>query len=60
MEKQSGKRFLIEIKRGKEMLYSVTLTTDNEETAKTWGNKWIELNHYILDNPRVIVTEVVK
>lgn len=59
MDKQ-GKRFLIEIKRGKEMLYSVTLATDNEDTAKTWGNKWIEHNHYILDNPRVVVTEVVK
>ena len=59
MGKKQDKRFLIEIKQGKDLLYSVNLATDSEETAKTWGNKWIQVNHYTSDNPRVIVTEVV-
>jgi hypothetical protein len=54
------KRFLIEIKLGKEVLYSVTLSTQTANTAKTWAEKWIEINHYKADNPRIVVTEVVK
>ncbi len=54
------KTFLIEIKSGKEVLYSVNLKTQTAETAKTWGEKWVEINHYQGENPRIVVTEVVK
>jgi hypothetical protein len=54
------KRFLIEIKSGKEMLYSVTLSTQNAENAKTWGEKWLSVNGYTGENTRIVVTEVVK
>jgi len=54
------KRFLIEVKVNKELVYSIKLKTQDKETAEEWGRKWTEINSYTQANPRVVATEIVE
>jgi len=56
-EQAAGPRFLVEIKKKKEVIFSVNIGVPTKEIALQWGEKWKTINNRD-DDHRVVATEV--